>query len=164
MNGYFTKMADNFSTTPLKRCYPPWIPFNTSRRPWGWIQNNEQVSANFDRPGIISDVESFIKSCQVSEETKYWPQPPKWVIATASHSYSSLATCQHLSMDLHYLLTKVMLRFSKAALLEVLPCNYAAYLVLELFSTIICKLHGIPLRIISDRDLYVHKSNLAVFV
>lgn len=67
-------------------------------------------------------------------------------------------------MDLHYLLTKVMLRFSKAALLEVLPCNYAAYLVLELFSTIICKLHGIPLRIISDRDLYVHKSNLAVFV
>jgi len=43
-------------------------------------------------------------------------------------------------------------RFSKAAHFGMLPTNFSAVKVVELFASMVCKLHGMPKSIISDRD------------
>lgn len=50
--------------------------------------------------------------------------------------------------------TKILVvvdRFSKVTF-GMLPSSYTSYSVAELFSTMICKLHGFPNSIISDRE------------
>jgi len=43
-------------------------------------------------------------------------------------------------------------RFSKAAHFGMLPTNFSVVKVAELFASMVCKLHGMPKSIISDRD------------
>lgn len=43
-------------------------------------------------------------------------------------------------------------RFSKYVHLGALPSHYTAYKVAELFVNMVCKLHGLPKSIVSDRD------------
>jgi len=43
-------------------------------------------------------------------------------------------------------------RFTKAIHFGMLPTNFLAVKVVELFASVVCKLHGTPKNIISDRD------------
>lgn len=43
-------------------------------------------------------------------------------------------------------------RFSKYVHLGALPTHFTAYKVADLFVNIVCKLHGLPRSIVSDRD------------
>jgi hypothetical protein len=43
-------------------------------------------------------------------------------------------------------------RFSKGVHLGALPAGFIAYKVAELFVSMVCKLHGLPRSIVSDRD------------
>lgn len=52
----------------------------------------------------------------------------------------------------HTVIMVVIDRFSKPAHFGILPATFLAYQVAELFSKIICKLHGYPESIICDCD------------
>ena len=50
------------------------------------------------------------------------------------------------------MLLVVVDRFSKSVHLGALPSHYTTYKVAELFVSMVCKLHGLPKSIVSDRD------------
>ena len=56
------------------------------------------------------------------------------------------------SFQSYYVILVVVDRFSKAAHFGMLPTNFSVVKVAELFASMVCKLHGMPKSIISDRD------------
>lgn len=124
----------------------------------GIYKTLKKISSNFVWPGLKADVESFVKSCEVCQQTKYVTSSPAGLlqpIPIPTKVWHDLAMdfITHLpSYKGNTTILVVVDRFSKAAHFGMLPSTYTAYSVAELFSTMICQLYGFPNSIISDRD------------
>lgn len=124
----------------------------------GIYKTLKKISSNFVWPGLKADVESFVKSCEVCQQTKYVTSSPAGLlqpIPIPTKVWHDLAMdfITHLpSYKGNTTILVVVDRVSKAAHFGMLPSTYTAYSVAELFSTMICQLYGFPNSIISDRD------------
>jgi len=113
---------------------------------------------NFFWQGMRSDDVKFISECSVCQVTKYETKKPAGLLQPLP---IPLAIWEDLSLDFitglppsHGLsvILVVVDRFSKGAHFGALPANYSAFKVASLFLDIICKHHGIPRSLVSDRD------------
>ncbi|PNY17392.1 Ty3/gypsy retrotransposon protein [Trifolium pratense] len=108
--------------------------------------------------GMRNDVTQFVKSCAICQQTK----PP-------THSPYGLLqplpipdkVWEDISLDFvvglpsfqtHTVVLVVVDRLSKAAHFGLLPTHFTAAKVADLFAKMVCKLHGMPRSIVSDRD------------
>ncbi|MCI20349.1 retrotransposon protein, partial [Trifolium medium] len=104
------------------------------------------------------DVTTYVNNCQICQQTKHpnhlpygllQPLPiPKEIWEDISLDFIvGLPSFQSFTTIL-----VVVDRLSKAAHFGMLPTHFTAMKVAELFAIMICKLHGMPKSIVSDRD------------
>jgi hypothetical protein len=104
------------------------------------------------------DVADFIKSCLVCQQTKPVNHSPYGLlqplpIPERVWEDISLDFITGLpSFQTHTVILVVVDRLSKAAHFGTLPTQFTAVKVAELFANMVCKLHGMPRSIVSDRD------------
>jgi hypothetical protein len=119
---------------------------------WGRIKENVYWE------GMKSDVIQFINSCQVCQQTKIPAQLPYGLLQPLP---IPAGVWEDISMDFivglpsfqrFTVIFVVVYRFSKAAHFGMLPTQFTAIQVADLFTKMICKLHGMPKSIVSDRD------------
>jgi hypothetical protein len=108
--------------------------------------------------GMRKDVETFVKSCVVCQQTKSSNHAPYGLLQPLPLPER---VWEDISMDFivglpSFQTSTVVLvvvdRLSKAAHFGMLPTHFTAAKVAELFSVMVCKLHGMPRSIVSDRD------------
>jgi hypothetical protein len=108
--------------------------------------------------GMRSDVAEFVKSCVVCQQTKpsnhspYGLLHPLPVPERVWEDISLDFIVRLPSFQTHTVILVVVDRLSKAAHFGSLPTHFTAAKVAELFATMVCKLHGMPKSIVSDRD------------
>lgn len=108
--------------------------------------------------GMKQDVVDFVNSCSVCQQTKIPSHLPYGLlqplpIPNGVWEDLSLDFITRLpSFQTHTVILVVVDRFSKAAHFGTLPTNFSAIKVADLFARMICRLHGMPKSIVSDRD------------
>lgn len=104
------------------------------------------------------DVIDFVNSCTICQTTKVPTHLPYGLlqplpIPNGVWEDISLDFITRLpSFQTNTVILVVLDRFSKAAHFGVLPTNFSVVKVAELFARLICRLHGMPRSIVSDRD------------
>ncbi|XP_058733853.1 uncharacterized protein LOC131605523 [Vicia villosa] len=117
-----------------------------------------RISATFSWPGIARDVKHYVRCCSSCQHNKYLTtkkqgmlQPleiPKQVWEDLSMDFIT-----HLPKSFgHTVIWVVCDRLSKFAHFIALPPKFSAVDLARRFSVEICRLHGIPKTIVSDRD------------
>nr|KYP63409.1 Retrotransposable element Tf2 [Cajanus cajan] len=107
---------------------------------------------------MAKDVKSFVAQCLVCQRTKYSTKCPGGLlqplpIPTGVWEDISLDFVTGLPPSNGYTVLLVVVdRFSKGVHLGALRSDFTAYKVAELFVSIVCKHHGLPKSIVSDRD------------
>ena len=116
-----------------------------------------KVCATFSWSGLKKDVQQFVQECDVCQRVKYSNKAP----ASLLQPLPIPQVWEDLTMDFiiglpisegNSTILVVVDRFSKQIHFGALPINYLAPRVANLFSTMVCKLHGIPRSIVSDRN------------
>jgi hypothetical protein len=108
--------------------------------------------------GMRSDVTEFVKSCATCQQVKpsnhspYGLLHPLPVPERVWEDISLDFIVGLPSFQTHTVILVVVDRLSKAAHFGSLPTHFTAAKVAELFATMVCKLHGMPKSIVSDRD------------
>lgn len=109
-------------------------------------------------PNMRTDVKDFIRTCPTCQATKYQPSAPAGLLQPLPLPH---AVWDDLSMDFIIGLppsggkTAIMVvvdRLSKYAHFSALPRRFSAPLVAQVFLSDICRLHGLPKTIVTDRD------------
>jgi hypothetical protein len=104
------------------------------------------------------EAQTFIRQCVVCQKTKYSSQKPGGLLQPLPLPDN---VWEDISMDFvtglppskgYTVIMVVVDRFSKGIHLGALNTGFTAYKVAELFVSMVCKLHGLPKSIISDRD------------
>lgn len=104
------------------------------------------------------DVAAYISSCNIGKETKYLPKAPCELLQPI---LPLIAIWEAIAIDFivslpayqgNTVIIVVIVRLSKAAHFGGLPTNILSCTAAELFTNIICKLHGYPKSIISDQN------------
>ncbi|PNX96980.1 retrotransposon-related protein, partial [Trifolium pratense] len=110
------------------------------------------------------DVTKFVKACDICQQTKhpnhlpYGLLQPLPVPAGVWEDISLDFIIGLPSFQTHTVILVVVDRFSKAAHFGMLPTHHTASKVADLFARMICRLHGMPKSIVSDRDpIFVSK-------
>ena len=104
------------------------------------------------------DVTDYVKKCITCQQIKSPSQLPYGLLQplplpTAVWEDISLDFITGLPSFQNYTVILVVVdRFSKAAHFGMLPTAFTAIVVAELFAVLVCKLHGMPKSIVSDRD------------
>lgn len=117
-----------------------------------------RLQANFYWKGMRKDVAEFISHCVVCQTTKYETKRPAGLlqplpIPSAVWEDLSLDFITGLPVSNGYTVILVVVdRFSKGAHFGALPTNFTAYKVALLFLDLVCKHHGMPRSLVSDRD------------
>nr|KYP66317.1 Retrotransposable element Tf2 [Cajanus cajan] len=117
-----------------------------------------RLSDNFFWRGMKKDVTEFVKACAVCQQVKSPTHLPYGLLQplappTAIWEDISLDFVTGLpSFQTYTVIFVVVDRFSKAAHFGMLPTSFTAVKVAELFAIMVCKLHGMPKSIVSDRD------------
>jgi len=118
-----------------------------------------RLSDNFFWKGMKKEVVEFVKGCVICQQIKSPTQLPCGLLQPIS---PPIAVWEDISLDFvtwlpsyqnYFVILVVVDRFSKAAHFGMLPTNFSAVKVVELFAFMVCKLHGMPKSVISDRDL-----------
>jgi hypothetical protein len=108
--------------------------------------------------GMRKDVEEFVKTCAICQQTKAANHTPYGLLQPLPIPDR---VWEDISMDFivglpsfqsHTTIFVVVDRLSKAAHFGMLGTHFTAAKVADLFATMICKLHGMPRSIVSDRD------------
>jgi hypothetical protein len=108
--------------------------------------------------GMRKDVIDFVKACMVCQQTKSTNHSPYGLLQPLPIPER---VWEDISMDFivglpsfqsHSVIFVVVDRLSKAAHFGSLPTHFTAAKVAELFAIMVCKLHGMPRSIVSDRD------------
>lgn len=124
----------------------------------GIVKTLKRLSTNFIWDSMRKDITSFISTCLVCQQTKYSTQKPRGLlhplpIPTNVWEDISLDFITGLPVSGGYsVLLVVVDKFSKYVHLGTLPPYCTYYKVAELFVNMVCKLHGLPKIIVSDRD------------
>ena len=107
---------------------------------------------------MIADVKSFIRECRVCQQVKHVTRKSAGLLQPISPPTGiwedlSMDFITHLPSSHSFTVILVVVdRFSKGPHLGALPTQFTAFKVATLFLDIVCKLHGFPSSIISDRD------------
>ncbi|GAU26218.1 hypothetical protein TSUD_354400 [Trifolium subterraneum] len=108
--------------------------------------------------GMQSDVTQFVKSCATCQQTKssnhlpYGLLNPLPVPERVWEDISLDFIVGLPSFQTHTVVLVVVDRLSKTAHFGSLPTHFTAAKVADLFAQMVCKLHGMPKSIVSDRD------------
>ncbi|XP_058788145.1 uncharacterized protein LOC131662390 [Vicia villosa] len=117
-----------------------------------------RLSSSFNWPGVYKDVKLFVESCSICQRNKYMPkrkqgllQPleiPKQVWEEISMDFIT-----HLPSSFgHTVIWVICDRLSKFVHFIALPTHFTSSSLATRFSSEVCRLHGIPISIVSDRD------------
>ncbi|PNX94328.1 Ty3/gypsy retrotransposon protein, partial [Trifolium pratense] len=108
--------------------------------------------------GMRNDVTHFVKSCSICQQTKPANHSPYGLLQPLPIPEK---VWEDISLDFivglpsvqsHTVIFVVVDRLSKAAHFGSLPTHFTAIKVADLFAKMVCKLHGMPRSIVSDRD------------
>ncbi|MCI30562.1 transposon TF2-1 polyprotein, partial [Trifolium medium] len=117
-----------------------------------------RLQANFYWSGMRQDVRNFVARCLICQATKYETKKPAGLLQPLP---LPSGVWEDLSLDFiiglppshgHTVILVVVDRFSKGAHFGALPTSYTAYKVAVMFLDMICKHHGLPRSLVSDRD------------
>jgi len=124
----------------------------------GVAKTLSRLSANFIWLGMRKDVQRFISECSTCLQTKYIAQKTPSLLQPIS---PPSAPWEDLALDFitglpsssgFSVILVVVDRFIKGAHFGTLPAHFTASKVVQLFLNTVCKLHGFPKSLISDRD------------
>lgn len=117
-----------------------------------------RLQSNFFWQGMRKDVQEFVAQCNICQKTKYETKMPSGLLQPLP---IPSAIWEDLSLDFitglpqsqgHSAILVVVDRFSKGAHFGVLSSNFTAFKVARLFLDLVCKHHGFPKSLVSDRD------------
>ncbi|GAU18789.1 hypothetical protein TSUD_80780 [Trifolium subterraneum] len=117
-----------------------------------------RLAASFLWPDIYRDVKQFIQQCAVCQQNKYMPQKKQGLLQPLDIPAN---VWEDITMDFithlpnsfgHTVIWVVCDRLTKYVHFIGLPTRFTAKDIATRFSTEICRLHGPPKTIISDRD------------
>ena len=117
-----------------------------------------RLRPNFQWPNMLRDIKAFVRNCQTCQQVKPVTRKNAGLlqpIPIPSNIWEDLSMdfVTHLpSSNGLTIIIVVVDRFSKGVHLGALPSHFTAFKVANLFLNIVCKLHGFPRSIISDRD------------
>jgi hypothetical protein len=117
-----------------------------------------RLQTNFFWEGMRQSVQDFVTTCSTCQQIKTETKKPAGLlqplpIPTAIWEDLSLDFITGLPPSHGFSVILVVVdRFSKGVHLGALPTKFIAYKVATLFIDIICKLHGFPHSLVSDRD------------
>lgn len=118
----------------------------------------QRLQANFFWQGMRKDVQVYVAQCHTCQQTKYETKRPTGLLQPLP---IPSAVWEDLSLDFitglplsqgNSAVLVVVDRFSKGAHFGALPSNFTAFKVACLFLDLICKHHGFPRSLVSDRD------------
>lgn len=124
----------------------------------GVAKTMRRLSEIFFWDNMRQEVQNFVRQCAICQQTKYQTGKPGGLLhplPLPTHVW------EDVSMDFitglppsngYTVILVVVDRFSKGIHLGALPTNFTAYKVADLFVSMVCKLHGLPKSIVSDRD------------
>lgn len=124
----------------------------------GLVKTLCRLEENFIWPRMLQDVSKFIKECADCLHTKYIPQKPQGLlqpIPPPNGPWEDLSLDFITGLPLFQGFSVILVvvdRFSKGAHFGLLPTHFTAHKVAVLFLDMVCKLHGFPKSLISDRD------------
>jgi hypothetical protein len=117
-----------------------------------------RLQANFFWQGMRQDIRRYVAQCSVCQSTKYETKKPAGLLQPLP---IPSGIWEDLSLDFitglppshgYTTILVVVDRFSKGAHFSALPTTYTAHKVAQLFLDTICKHHGMPRSLVSDRD------------
>lgn len=117
-----------------------------------------RLSASFQWPGLYTDVKNFVKHCTSCQHNKYQTQKKMGLLQplpVPSQVWEDLSMdfITHLPSSFgHTVIWVICDRLTKFVHFIALPPKFTAEDLGNRFSVEICRLHGIPKSIISDRD------------
>jgi hypothetical protein len=123
----------------------------------GIIKTLKRLASNFYWSDMRKEVKQFIASCVICQQTKYSTMKPGGLLQPLPIPSN---VWEDISMDFvtglpqsngYSVILVVVDRFSKAIHLGALPAQFTAYKVAELFINMVCKIHGLPRSIVTDR-------------
>lgn len=108
-----------------------------------------RLQSSFQWASMAKDVRTFIRKCNVCQQVKHITQRPVGLLQPIP--IPNFVT--HLPSSHGFTVILVVVdRFSKGVHLGALPTQFMVFKVATLFIDTVCKLHGFPRSIISDRD------------
>lgn len=117
-----------------------------------------RLQSSFHWPSMAKDVRAFIRNCIVCQQVKHLTRKPAGLlqpipIPNGVWEDLSMDFVTHLPSSHGFTAILVVVdRFTKGVHLRALPTQFTAFKVASLFMDMVCKLHGFPRSIISDRD------------
>jgi transposase InsO family protein len=117
-----------------------------------------RLQANFFWQGMRQDIRKYIAQCSVCQSTKYETKKPGGLLQplpVPSGIWEDLSLDFITGLPPSHGCTTILVvvdRFSKGAHFGALPPTYTAYKVAQLFLDMVCKHHGVPRSLVSDRD------------
>jgi hypothetical protein len=109
--------------------------------------------------GMRKEVSEFVKACLVCQQTKPMTQSPYGLLQPLPipdrvwEDISLDFVIGLPSFQTNTVILVVVDRLSKAAHFGMLPTQFTAVKVADLFAKMICRLHGMPRSMVSDRDV-----------
>lgn len=124
----------------------------------GIAKTTHRLESNFFWKSLKGDVKRFIKECVTCQQNKNLHQRPSGLLQPLPISANvwedlSMDFITHLPSSHGFTVILVVVdRYSKGIHLGALPTGFTAFKVASLFMEIVCKFHGFPKSIVSDRD------------
>lgn len=144
-NPYIPNLMLEFHATPLGGHF-------------GVAKTTHRIESSFYWSSLRRDIKRFIRECTACQQTKTSTQRPAGLLQplpTPSGVWEDMSVdfITHLPQSHGYTVILVVVdRYSKGVHLGALPTNHSAFKVAALFMDIVCKHHGFPKSIVSDRD------------
>jgi len=124
----------------------------------GVAKTLHRLQANFVWSSMRDDVKLFVRQCSTCQQLKHLTRRPAGLlqplpVPTGIWEDLSLDFITHLPKSHGYTVILVVVdRFTKGVHLGALPAQFTASKVATLFFDIVCKIHGFPHSLVSDRD------------
>ena len=117
-----------------------------------------RLQSDFRWHNMVADVKAFVRRYAVCQQVKHLTRRSAGLlqpipVPTGTWENISMDFVTHLPASHGFTAVMVMVdRFSKSVHLGALPTHFTAFKVATLFMDTVCKHHGFPRSIISDRD------------
>lgn len=124
----------------------------------GVAKTTHRLESSFFWSGLWQDTKRFVKECKICQQTKSTTRRPAGLlqplpIPTGIWEDLSMDFITHLPSSHGFTVILVIMdRYSKGVHLGALPTGFSAFKVASLFLELVCKHHGFPRSIVSDRD------------